>query len=161
MRKILVLFIWLLSSYAHAQITAPNSSQASRPVANPDMLIQFNGKKIEVLPNSRAIKQGSSYSVITTDAADSLSPERLGVAYSYTSKGIVPLSGEISFKARPGFNVGSLGSMSSKLKILVPPDVYIFNVNSPAELVNSIKTLQTNVGIEWVEPFIAQVKVTP
>jgi hypothetical protein len=159
MKKYIILLAFLLSNQLLAQIAIPSVSDGPRPVSNPDMLIQLNGQKIEVLPNLRAIKQGNSYSIISTDSADVLTSEKLGVAYSYARRGNIPLTGEISFKTRASFNAGSLGSISSKIKILIAPNVYIFNVNTPVELVSALKILQNNNGVEWVEPFVPPLKI--
>lgn len=140
-----------------AQIVLPNTPAPLRDVVNTEMLIQFNGQKLEVLPTQRGIRNSSgAYKLISTNASEPFTRDSLGVAYSYAIRGPVFLTGELSVKLKPGFQANALSGTGTNARLMVPPDVYIMMVGTPSAMVNLVKQLQLNPAVDWVEPFTTQ-----
>lgn len=140
-----------------AQIVLPNSPAPLRDVVNTEMVIQFNGQKLEFLPTQRGIRNSSgAYKLIGSEASEPFSRDSLGVAYSYALRGPVFLTGELSVKLKPGFQANALSGTGTNARLMVPPDVYIMMVSTPSAMVNLVKQLQLNPAVEWVEPFTTQ-----
>ena len=140
-----------------AQIVLPNSPAPLRDVVNTEMVIQFNGQKLEVLPTQRGIRNSSgAYKLISTNASEPFTRDSLGVAYSYAIRGPVFLTGELSVKLKPGFQANALSGTGTNARLMVPPDVYIMMVGTPSAMVNLVKQLQLNPAVDWVEPFTTQ-----
>jgi hypothetical protein len=140
-----------------AQIVLPNSPAPLRDVVNTEMLIQFNGQKLEVLPTQRGIRNSSgAYKLMSSDASEPFTRDSLGVAYSYALRGPIFLTGEVSVKLKPGFQATALSGTGTNARLMVPPDVYIMMVSTPSAMVNLVKQLQLNPAVEWVEPFTTQ-----
>jgi len=158
MKKIFItLCVCLLALMGHAQILLPNAPAPLRAVVNPEMLIQFNGQRMEVLATQRGVRNvAGTYTLITADATDGLSRDKLGVAYSYARRGPVFLTGEVSAKLRTGFQASALSGLGVDIRLLAPPDVYILTVSTPPAIVSLVKQLQLNPAVEWVEPFTVQ-----
>jgi hypothetical protein len=147
----------LLIQSAMGQIVLPNAPAPLRAVINSDMLIQFNGQKMEILGTQRGVRNAAGiYSLVGADASDTITRDKLGVAYSYALRGPVFLTGEVSVKLRGGFQANALNGIGNNVRLLVPPDVYILMVNTPNALVSLVKQLQLNPAVEWVEPFTIQ-----
>ena len=158
MKNLLLSFsLFLLGPSSNAQIVLPGSQAPLRAVVNSEMLVQFNGQKIEVLPSQRGIRNSAGiYSIVSADASEIMTRDKLGVAYSYALRGPVFLTGEVSVKLRAGFQASALNGLGTNVRLLVPPDVYILMATTPNALVNLVKQLQLNPAIEWVEPFTVQ-----
>lgn len=153
----LSLYLAFLGHSAMAQIVLPSSPVPMRAVINSEMLIQFNGQKIEVLTTQRGVRNSTgAYSLINTDPSEPITRDKLGVAYSYALRGPIFLTGEVSVKLRPGFQASALSGATPNLRLLVPPDVYILWVSTPPAIVSLVKQLQLNPAVEWVEPFTTQ-----
>jgi hypothetical protein len=147
----------LLHAASMAQIVLPHAPAPLRAVVNPDMLIQFNGQRIEILSTQRAIRNSAGiYGILGADALEVITRDKLGVAYSYALRGPVFLTGEVSVKLRPGFQANSLNEVGISARLLVPPDVYLLKVNTPNALVSLVKQLQLIPAVEWVEPYTIQ-----
>ena len=160
MKEKFILILSILTWHiGYAQIIVPDP-QPRRAVSNLDMVIQFGGQKLEILPSKRAIRQPSGqYSIVVVDTSEAINKDKLGVAYSFALASNVMFTGEISFKTRAGANASSTGALATRVKVLVPPDVYVLTANSPIELVSLVKLLQKNPSVEWVEPFIAHGRI--
>ena len=158
MKKIFItLCVCLLALMGHAQILLPNAPAPLRAVVNPEMLIQFNGQRMEVLATQRGVRNvAGTYTLSNADAADALTRDKLGVAYSYARRGPVFLTGEVSAKLRTGFQASALSGLGVDIRLLAPPDVYILTVSTPPAIVSLVKQLQLNPAVEWVEPFTIQ-----
>jgi hypothetical protein len=158
MKKIfMMLCVSLLALLGHAQILLPNAPAPLRAVVNPEMMIQFNGQRMEVLATQRGVRNAAgTYTLSNADATDVLSRDKLGVAYSYARRGHVLLTGEVSAKLRTGFQASALSGLGADIRLLAPPDVYILTVSTPPAIVSLVKQLQLNPAVEWVEPFTIQ-----
>ena len=158
MKKLFLSFslaLWL--PVAMAQIVLPNAPAPLRTVINSEMVIQFNGQKMELLPTHRGIRNSNGvFSLINAEASEPITRDKLAVAYSYAIRGSIFLTGEVSVKLRPGFQASSLSGAGSSLRLLVPPDVYILVASTPSTVVSLVKQLQLNPAVEWVEPFTTQ-----
>ncbi len=158
MKKLLLSFsCLLLHATCMGQIILPSAPAPLRAVVNPDMLVQFNGQRIEILATQRAVRNSAGvYSILGADASEVITRDKLGVAYSYALRGPVFMTGEVSVKLRQGFQASSLNEVAASARLLVPPDVYILKVNTPNALVSLVKQLQLIPAVEWVEPYTIQ-----
>jgi hypothetical protein len=158
MKKILLMVsLFLMAQLAIAQIVLPNAPAPMRPVTNPEMVIQFNGQRMEMLTTQRGIRNASGvYSIIPADSSDTITRDKLAVAYSYALRGPVFLTGEVSVKLKPGFQASAISGAAINMRLMVPPDVYIFTVSTPVAVVTLVKQLQLNPAVDWVEPFAIQ-----
>lgn len=149
--------LFLIAQLAIAQIVLPNAPAPMRPVTNPEMVIQFNGQRMEMLTTQRGIRNASGvYSIIPADSSDTITRDKLAVAYSYALRGPVFLTGEVSVKLKPGFQASAISGAAINMRLMVPPDVYIFTVSTPVAVVTLVKQLQLNPAVDWVEPFAIQ-----
>ena len=158
MKKFLLMVsLFLIAQLALAQIVLPNAPAPMRPVTNPEMVIQFNGQRMEMLTTQRGIRNASGvYSIIPADSSDTITRDKLAVAYSYALRGPVFLTGEVSVKLKPGFQASAISGAAINMRLKVPPDVYIFTVSTPVAVVTLVKQLQLNPAVDWVEPFAIQ-----
>jgi hypothetical protein len=158
MKKFLLMVsLFLMAQLAIAQIVLPNAPAPMRPVTNPEMVIQFNGQRMEMLTTQRGIRNSSGvYSIIPADSSDTITRDKLAVAYSYALRGPVFLTGEVSVKLKPGFQASAISGAAINMRLMVPPDVYIFTVSTPVAVVTLVKQLQLNPAVDWVEPFAIQ-----
>ena len=158
MKKFLLMVsLFLMAQLAIAQIVLPNAPAPMRPVTNPEMVIQFNGQRMEMLTTQRGIRNASGvYSIIPADSSDTITRDKLAVAYSYALRGPVFLTGEVSVKLKPGFQASAISGAAINMRLMVPPDVYIFTVSMPVAVVTLVKQLQLNPAVDWVEPFAIQ-----
>jgi hypothetical protein len=158
MKKILLMVsLFLMAQLAIAQIVLPNAPAPMRPVTNPEMVIQFNGQRMEMLTTQRGIRNASGvYSIIPADSSDTITRDKLAVAYSYALRGPVFLTGEVSVKLKPGFQASAISGAAINMRLMVPPDVYILTVSTPVAVVTLVKQLQLNPAVDWVEPFAIQ-----
>jgi hypothetical protein len=158
MKKILLMVsLFLIAQLAIAQIVLPNAPAPMRPVTNPEMVIQFNGQRMEMLTTQRGIRNASGvYSIIPADSSDTITRDKLAVAYSYALRGPVFLTGEVSVKLKPGFQASAISGAAINMRLMVPPDVYILTVSTPVAVVTLVKQLQLNPAVDWVEPFAIQ-----
>lgn len=155
----ILIFSTLVCTLANAQLVVPEPP-LQRPIMDMNMVIQFGGHRIEVLPAKRAVLQANGqYTKMTTGTSEALSKDRLGIGYSYASNTHVLMNGEVSVKLRTGFSLTSLGPLSTGAKLLVPPDLFVLNASTPHELVRMMKALQTHRAVDWVEPFIIRNQV--
>jgi len=153
----LLVSLFLMLPTSTAQIVLPNAPAALRPVVNSDMLIQFTGQRMEVLATQRGVRNASGvYTLVAADSSETITRDKLGVAYSYALRGPVFLTGEVSVKLRPGFQASAISGAAINMRLMVPPDVYILTVSTPVAVVNLVKQLQLNPAVEWVEPFATQ-----
>jgi hypothetical protein len=149
--------LFLMAQLAIAQIVLPNAPAPMRPVTNPEMVIQFNGQRMEMLTTQRGIRNASGvYSIIPADSSDTITRDKLAVAYGYALRGPVFLTGEVSVKLKPGFQASAISGAAINMRLMVPPDVYIFTVSTPVAVVTLVKQLQLNPAVDWVEPFAIQ-----
>ena len=154
---LLLVSLFLMAPSAMAQIVLPNAPASLRPVTHPEMLIQFNGQRMEMLATQRGIRNTSGvYSIIPADTSEAITRDRLAVAYSYALRGPVFLTGEVSVKLKPGFQASAISGAALNMRLMVPPDVYIFTVSTPVAVVTLVKQLQLNPAVDWVEPFAIQ-----
>ena len=158
MKKLLLLVtLFLTAPLTIAQIVLPNAPASLRPVINPEMVIQFNGQRMEMLAAQRGIRNASGvFSIIPADTSDAITRDKLAVAHSYALRGPVFLTGEVSVKLRPGFQASAISGAAINMRLMVPPDVYILTVSTPVAVVNLVKQLQLNPAVDWVEPFAIQ-----
>ena len=158
MKKLLLLVtLFLAAPLTMAQIVLPNAPASPRPVINPEMVIQFNGQRMEILAAQRGIRNASGvFSIIPADSSDTITRDKLAVAYSYALRGPVFLTGEVSVKLKPGFQASAISGAAINMRLMVPPDVYIFTVSTPVAVVTLVKQLQLNPAVDWVEPFAIQ-----
>lgn len=149
----------LLCTTAYAQLMVPHAT-TPRPVSNPAMVIQFGGQKIEVLPTMRAVKQANEqYLLVEAGASEVMNKNKLAVGYSYASNAKILMTGEINVKLKAGYSLSSLGSLSVRSKLLLPPDLYIVHASTPVDLVGIMVALQGNPSVEWLEPFIIRARL--
>ena len=157
MRFIFILiFSTLACTLANAQLVVPEPP-LQRPVMDMNMVIQFGGHRIEVLPAKRAVLQANGhYTALSTGTSEAMTKDRLGMGYSYASNTHVLMNGELSVKLKTGFSLTSLGPLSTGAKLVIPPNLFVLNASTPHELVRMMRALQTHPAVDWVEPFIVR-----
>src|SRR4051812_34763055 len=134
-------------------------SQPRNPVADPNMVVDDRGTKLEVLPAERAEPRVASsgrqilHSISQTHPAEPVSPARLGVVFNHAMQVYGYFTGEIAFKVKGGAAAADLASYPGFAK-LTGPDVYLVVARTPAEYVDFIKQLQNRSDLEWVEPIV-------
>lgn len=150
----ILIFASLACPLANAQLVVPEPP-LQRPILDMNMVIQFGGHRIEVLPAKRAVLQvNGHYTVMSTGTSEAITKDRLGIGYSYASNTHVLMNGEVSVKLKTGFSLTSLGPLSTGAKSLIPPDLFVLNASTPQELVRMMGALQSHRAVDWVEPFI-------
>jgi len=152
----ILIFSTLACTLANAQLVVPEPP-LQRPIMDMNMVIQFGGHRIEVLPAKRAVLQANGhYTVMSTGTSEAMTKDRLGMGYSYASNTHVLMNGEFSVKLKTGFSLTSLGPLSTGAKLLIPPNLFVLNASTPHELVRMMRALQTHPAVDWVEPFIVR-----
>jgi len=162
MKKILLaLLIGISCKLSFAQLDIPNKVVQAQAVINPAMVIEVGPRKLEVISNLRALPLGNSkYRLINSESAFSSSV--YGVAYDHTQKAYVFLTGDISFKLLNNSGLSALPSnISLRSKLLASPSTYVFNVNSPSDVVSLFNQLKSSSAVEWAEVFSVQGVVSP
>ncbi|MEA9602709.1 hypothetical protein VC188_11335 [Polynucleobacter sp. MG-28-Ekke-A2] len=162
MKKIIfILLICAAYKLSFAQLNISNNAPQSQAVTNPAMVIQVGQRKLEVMANLRALPLGNSkYQLISSDSA--YSSGVYGVAYDHTQKAYVFLTGDISFKLLNNSGLSAIPSnISLRSKLLTSPSTYVFNVSSPADVVNLFNQLKSSPAVEWAEVFTVQGVVGP
>lgn len=150
----------LIFDLAHGQLVAP-PPPALRPISNPNMVIQFGGQRIEVLPTNRAAKIANGhYSVVDASPSELMTQDKLLVGYSYASNAKILMNGDISVRLKAGYSIQALGSLAAGSKLLAPPHLYVLSASTPLDLVRWISVLQANPAVEWAEPYIIKARIT-
>lgn len=147
-------------------LTVPASAQLvpvvpqAKPIANPSMVIEDRGQKLEVDPALRAIPQllaGGRVGYQLTDAAVTapIDSRHLGVIYNHSIQAQGFITGEISFKIKGGGEpVGFDAEHYPGLVKLTAPAVYEVVARTPAEFIQLFKRLKQRDDLEWVEPLV-------
>jgi hypothetical protein len=158
-----ILFLLICAAYklSFAQLNISNNAPQTQAVTNPSMVVRVGQRNLEVMANLRALPLGNSkYQLINSESGYSSSV--YGVAYDHTQKAYVFLTGDISFKL---FNNSGLASLPSAItlrsKLLANPSTYVFNVNSPSDVVTLFNQLKSSPAVEWAEVFTLQGVVSP
>lgn len=130
-------------------------------VADPNMVIDDRGSKLEVLSDKRATARLSNtgdrtVSVFKADKSSAITSQQLGVVFNHAMQATGYISGEIAFKmkgdlqATSGFDSGSYPGLAK----LTTPNVYVVVARTATEFVDLTKRLQQRTDVEWVEPIV-------
>jgi hypothetical protein len=144
---------------AIAQMQAQQQARPTRPVADPQMVIQDRGMQLEVLPTLRAASRAQDgrthHSLERATSQETFSKTRVGVVFNHSMHMYGLLTGEISFKLKPNVSIGSLDpSYLPSLTQIVAPDTYVVKAQTPAQFVSLFRALKVNDGLEWIEPYV-------
>ena len=141
-----------------AQIKPPVS--AKRAMADPTMVIEDRGAKLEVLATERATRtldaQGRRliHRVRHAATAAPLNSHELGVVFNHTMQQQGYTTGEIAFVMRSGSPAPKAGADYPGLRKLTATGLYVVRATTPAQFVSLTKQLQKDTRIAWVEPIV-------
>lgn len=141
-----------------AQLKPP--AIAKRAIADPTMVINDRGAKLEVLATQRATRSFDTqgrliiHHVMRTAATSPLNSNHLGVVFNHTMQQQGYTTGEIAFMMKAGSTAPSASAAYPGLKKLTPSGLYIVLAASPSQFVSLTKQLQANPQIAWVEPIV-------
>ena len=161
MYRITIFLVLALASTASLAQLQP-TPRVIRNVADPSMVIDDRGSKLEVVPTKRAVQQMSTsgkqvvHSVFLANQSTPISPRQLGVVFNHAMQVQGYITGEIVFKMKDGLQpTGRLDTTSYPgLAKLTNPNVYLVVARTPSEFVEVVKRLQGRTDIEWVEPIV-------
>ena len=145
---------------SHAQLQP--MQRVIRNVADPSMVIDDRGAKLEVLAARRATQQPTGpgrqviHSVFAADEAAAISPQQLGVVFNHAMQAQGYITGEIAFKMKDGVQAtDKLDPVAYPgLAKLTEPNIYIVVARTPPEFVQLVNRLQNRNDMEWVEPIV-------
>lgn len=131
-------------------------------VADPIMVIDDRGSKLEVLPTMRAAQQLSTsgkqvvHLVSPASEFEPISPQQLGMVFNHAMQVQGYITGEIAFKLKDGLQATDRLDTASYpgLAKLTAPNVYLVVARTPSEFVEIVKRLQSRPDMEWVEPMV-------
>jgi len=154
-----ILFALLACIYCQmglAQLIISKNVFRAEPILNPSMVIQVGSRDLEVLASSRAMRlNNGKYQLIDSNSA--YSGTLFGVAYDHTQKAYVFLTGDISFRLKASSELSKLpNAIAVRSKLIVNPNTYVLNANSPADVVDLFNQLKASTAVEWAEVFIIQ-----
>ena len=143
----------LVNNFSLAQITVNNITNDTKNIEDLSMMA-FSGKNnLEILATKRGISKHDNKFLIKEDRAESeYSKDSMGVAFNHTNKSYVLLTGEISFKIKPGYSINSIKNMPAKNIIqFKSQDFFILKTFTPKELINSFHILNSESSVYDVE----------
>jgi hypothetical protein len=153
-----IVLVFMVCS-AHAELTAPARTLA--PITDPAMIVMDRGAKLEVFPTKRAVPATDragrqiAHQIVAAGAARPFGPKQLGVVFNHAMQQRGTISGEITFKMKPGKPVKALDRASYPgLQKITDPEVYVVNARTPAEFILLLERLQARPDLEWVEPTV-------
>jgi hypothetical protein len=131
-------------------------------VADPSMVINDRGSKLEVLPTMRAAQQLSIsgkqivHSVFPASESEPIGPQQLGMVFNHAMQAQGYITGEIAFKMKDGLQATDRLDTASYpgLAKLTNPNIYLIVARTPSEFVELVKRLQDRPDMEWVEPMV-------
>jgi len=161
MYRIAVFTILALASMASCAQLQP-IPRVIQKVADPSMVIDDRGSKLEVLSARRAAQQMASsgkqiiHSVFLANRSAPISPQQLGVVFNHAMQLQGYITGEIAFKMKDGVQATDRLDPASYpgLALLTNPNVYLVVARTPSEFVELVKRLQGRTDMEWVEPMV-------
>ena len=159
-RIAIFVMISLASTSVFAQLQPP--PQVIQKVADPSMVIDDRGSKLEVLPTMRAAQQLSTsgkqvvHSIFPASESAPISPQQLGLVFNHAMQVQGYITGEIAFKMKDGLQATDRLDTASYpgLAKLTTPNVYLVVARTPSEFVELVKRLQGRPDMEWVEPMV-------
>lgn len=161
MYRIAIFVVLALASTASCAQLQP-TPRVIQKVADPSMVIDDRGSKLEVLPTRRAAQQMASsgkqliHSVFLANQSAPISPQQLGVVFNHAMQVQGYITGEIVFKMKYGLQATDRLDPASYpgLAKLTNPNVYLVVARTPSEFVELVKRLQGRTDMEWVEPMV-------
>jgi hypothetical protein len=157
--SVAAVLLCLLCAPSWADWQAPQHS--FRPVTDPANVVNDRGSKLEVFPTQRAavvhdLASGSiKHQVTTANTTAPIGPRSLGVVFNHAMQQTGYISGEISFKPKPGFSTKGLSTTEFPgLKHLDRAGIYVVQTTTPTQFMDVMKKLQARKDVEWVEPTV-------
>jgi len=139
-----------------------NSLQAQDRVENPDFMVESRGKKIELIPNSRAhiTNKHGQLDRTTSSTDDVFTPKNLGILFDHNSGIEIATTGEITFKLKPGISPEAVQTLLlPNVSLVMKPDIYLIKTSTPRQLVKILRQLNASTLIDWAEPFKVPSKI--
>jgi hypothetical protein len=157
---VFVIVLVLAGSSGFAQLQP--MSRVIQKVADPSMVIDDRGSKLEVLPTLRAAQQLSTsgkqvvHSVFPASESEPIGPQKLGMVFNHAMQVQGYITGEIAFKMKDGLQATDRLDTASYpgLAKLTAPNVYLVIARTPSGFVELVKRLQGRPDMEWVEPMV-------
>jgi hypothetical protein len=156
----LALMLTLAGTTGFAQLQP--APRAIQKVADPSMVIEDRGSKLEVIPTKRAVQHmlvsGRQVidSVFPAERSAPINPQQLGVVFNHAMQVEGYITGEIAFEMKDGLQATDWLDATTYpgLAKLTEPNVYLVLARTPSEFVEVLKRLQERTDMEWVEPII-------
>ena len=154
MYRLAIFVILVLASPISGAQLQP-SPRVIQKVADPTMVIDDRGAKLEVLSTKRAAQQMASsgkqvfHSVFAASQSEPISPQQLGVVFNHAMQVQGYITGEIAFKMKDGVQATDRLDPASYpgLAKVTNPNVYLVVARTPPEFVELTKRLQARTDI--------------
>lgn len=152
------LFALLTGSAVFAELKPP--TRTPQAVADPAMIVEDRGAKLEVYPTMRATPHLDAsgriirHQVTRESVTTPISPHHLGVVFNHALQQQGYISGEIVFQVRDGQPFAGSPALYPGLKRITKPSVYVVNARTPGEFIKLLKRLQARSDLAWVEPTV-------
>lgn len=135
-----------------------------KTVTDNTQVFQHRGGDIEIFPARRASvvrsAQLPAVTVASVVRSTPLSSKSLGVVFNYAQQQYGTISGEISFMLKANSQVSSVHVTSSSApKRITTTGVYAVYARTPQAFLDTVRQLQKNQSIAWVQPHIDYVAV--
>ena len=148
-----------LSVSASAQTKPPTLSV--RTVGDRTNVFQYTRSDIEIFPTQRAapIATASGGNRMTTmqveSAATPFSTSQRGVVFNYALQQYGVTTGEIAFMLKRDSSLSMLQlDPALNPKKIMKSGVYVVTARSPQSFLDTVRKLQQNSAVTWVEPTI-------
>lgn len=164
---IFVIMLSLATTAGFAQLQP--TPRVTREVADPSMVIDDRGSKLEVLPTVRAAERLSTsgkhvvHSIFPASVSDPIRPPQLGIVFNHAMQVQGYITGEIAFRMKDGLQAIEWLDAASYpgLAKLTNPNIYLVAARTPAEFIELVKRLQGRSDMEWVEPMVTYGDLKP
>ena len=162
MLRIAVFFLSCLMTVA-CQAQLAQSVGERPPVADPTMVIDDRGAKLEILPTLRATPSSpgtastQAHTVFASKSTAKFGPSSRGVVFNHARQARGYLTGEIAFKLKgqaPASEAFFPATDYPGLAKVTNPNVFLVVPQTPAEFIAVFKRLQARNDVEWVEPIV-------
>jgi hypothetical protein len=155
-----VLLVSLLAVSAHAEMRP--IARAVVPVADPTMVVDDRGTKLEILPDKRAavgtdaVGRAAVQRVQVTSAETPFSRLHPGLVFNHAYQQYGYITGEIAFRLKGGGAPGAdfPSSLYPSLKKIGTLDMYAVTAPNPRVFLEVLKRLQARTDLDWVVPTV-------
>ena len=126
---------------------------------DPSMIVSDRGSLLELIPTERGQLNASAFGhrkIRILDRGTSslpMGPSNLGVVFNHTIQHVGFINGEITFQIKNGHRLDALSnSQLPGLRLVLKPNVYLVTARTPSEFLHTMRFLQTQAYLAWIEP---------